>query len=107
MAPSRVLQITSLNLDARMATNVDSDIVRLMGSPAKKKSKKSGVKGSVALLKESTQLGCVSQDSHPRKFILREVGRVGSNHTVKFSNGTWHHKKKGKKGSIARRQTNV
>ena len=35
-----------------------------------KKSKKGGAKGSVALLKESTQLGCVSQDSYPRKSIL-------------------------------------
>ena len=31
-----------------------------------KKSKKGGAKGSVALLKESAQLGCVSQDSYPR-----------------------------------------
>ena len=36
-----------------------------------KKSKKSGVKGSVAILKQSTQLVCVSQDSYPRKSILR------------------------------------
>ena len=34
-----------------------------------KKSKNSGVKGSVALLKESLQLGCVSQDSHPSKLF--------------------------------------
>ena len=61
-----------------MATNVDSD-------------KKSGVKGSVALLKESKQLGCVSQDSHPSKSIQRKGRRLGSNHTVKFSKGTWHH----------------
>ena len=32
-----------------------------------KKSKKGGATGSVASLKESTQLGCVSQDSYPRK----------------------------------------
>ena len=32
-----------------------------------KKSKKGGAKGSVALLKDSTQLVCVSQDSCPRK----------------------------------------
>ena len=51
-----------------------------------KKSKKSGAKGSVALLKESTQLGCVSQESYPRKSILHEQGKLGSNHTVKFSN---------------------
>ena len=45
-----------------------------------KKSKKGGAKGSVpALLKESTQLGCVSQDSYPRMSILREEGKLGSN----------------------------
>ena len=59
------------------------------GQPSKK-SKKSGVQGSVALLKESKQLGCVSQDSHPSKSILRKEGNFGSNHTVKFSKGTWH-----------------
>ena len=58
-----------------------------------KKSKKGVAKGSVALLKESTQLGCVSQDSHPRKYILREKGKLGSNRAVKFSQGTWHQKK--------------
>ena len=42
-----------------------------------KKSKKGVAKASVALLKESTQLGCVSQDSHPRKSILRERGKIG------------------------------
>ena len=37
-----------------------------------KKSKKGGAKGSVAMLKDSIQFGCVSQDSYPRKSILRE-----------------------------------
>ena len=55
-----------------------------------RESKKVGAKGSVALLKDSFQLGCVCQDPHPRKSILREVGKLGSNHTVKFSTGTWH-----------------
>ena len=55
-----------------------------------KKSKKGGVIGSVALLKESRQLGCVSQDSYPRKSSLREEGKLGSKHAVKFSKGTWH-----------------
>ena len=32
-----------------------------------KKSKKGAAKGSVAILKESIQLGCVSQDSYPRR----------------------------------------
>ena len=56
-----------------------------------KKSKKGGAKGSVALLKESFQVGCVSQDSHPRKSIPRKEGRLASNRTVKFSKGAWHH----------------
>ena len=62
-----------------------------------RKSKKSGAKGSVALLKESTQLGCVSQDSYPRKSIPREKGKMGSKHAVKFSKGTWHQQKIRKK----------
>ena len=48
-----------------------------------KKSKTGGAKGSVALLKESAQLGCASQDSYPRKSIPREPGMLGSKHT-------WH-----------------
>ena len=35
-------------------------------------------------------MGCVPQDSHPRKSILRKEGKLGSNHAVKFSKGTWH-----------------
>ena len=61
-----------------------------MGSPIKSR-RTVGVKGSVALLKESIQLGCVSQDYHPRKSIRRKIGKLGSNHTIKFSKGTWHH----------------
>ena len=34
-----------------------------------KKSEKGGAKGPVALLKEYIQLGCVSQDSHPKNLI--------------------------------------
>ena len=34
-----------------------------------KKSKKGGAKGSVAILKVSTQLGCVSQDSYPKNLF--------------------------------------
>ena len=34
-------------------------------------------------------MGCVSQDSYPRKSILREPGNLGSKHTVKFSKGIW------------------
>ena len=62
-----------------------------------KKSKTGGAKGSVAIWKEFTQLGCVTQDSYPRKPILRELGRLGAKHAVNFSKGTWH-----QRGSIAR-----
>ena len=55
-----------------------------------KKSKKGGAKGSVAILKDSIQLGCVSQDSYPKKSFLREPGKLGTKHAVKFSQGTWH-----------------
>ena len=53
-----------------------------------KKSKKRGAKGSVALLKESIQLGCVSQVSHSRTSILQKEGKLGSKHAVEFSSGT-------------------
>ena len=72
-----------------MATNVISDTLRLTGKP-NKKSNKGGAKGSVATLKESFQLGGVSQDSYSRKSILREPGMLGSKHAVKFFKGTWH-----------------
>ena len=52
------VKTTSLRPDANLEDCVSSDMLRLM-----RKSKKSGAKGSVALLKESAQLGCVSQDS--------------------------------------------
>ena len=55
-----------------------------------KESKKGGAKGSLASLKESTQLGCVSRDSYPRKFFQREKENLGSNHAVKISRSTWH-----------------
>ena len=55
-----------------------------------KKSEKGVAKGSVAILKESIQLCCVSPDSYPRKSIPGEPGKLGSKHTVKFSKGTSH-----------------
>ena len=55
-----------------------------------KKSKKGGAKGSVAMLKESIQLGCVYQDSCPRQSILSEPGKLGSKLAVIFPKGTWH-----------------
>ena len=60
-------------------TSAIFDMLRKMRSQAKSQRSKlsdtGGVKGSVASLKESFQLGCVSQDSYPRKSILRE-GRL-------------------------------
>ena len=58
-----------------------------------KRSTKDDAKGSVAISKESIQLGCLSQDSYPRKSVLRESGKLGSKHAVKFSQVTWHQKK--------------
>ena len=87
------VKTTNLRLDAHMEENVSSDMLKPRRSPAKK-SKDDGAKGSVALLKESTQLGCVSQDSYPRKSILRKRGKLGSENAVKFSKSTWHNIKK-------------
>ena len=56
-----------------------------------RKSKKSGVKVSVALWKNSVQFGCVSQYSYRREAIQRKIGKLRSNCTVTFSKGTWHH----------------
>ena len=68
------------------------------GQPSKK-SKKSGGKGSVALLKECKQLGCVSQDTEPSMTSTpRKGGKLGPNRAVTFSKGTWHHKKRERKG---------
>ena len=57
--------------------------VEAEGKPSKR-SKKGGAKGSGALLKESIQLGCASQDSYPRKSIVREPGKLESKHAVKI-----------------------
>ena len=35
-------------------------------------------------------MGCISQDSYPRKSILREPEMLRSKHTVRLTNGTWH-----------------
>ena len=77
------------------------------GQPSNK-SEKSGAKGSVALLKESIQLGCVSRDSHPRKSILRERGKIGiKSHRQILHGHVAPHKNSGKKGSTARRHSKV
>ena len=60
--------------------------VEAEGKP-NKRSKKGGARGSAAILKESIQIGCVSQDFYPRKFILREPGKLGTKHTTKLKFG--------------------
>ena len=60
--------------------------------PDRQPTKKSGGKGSVALLEKSEQLVNVSQQTEPpKKSILRKSGKsLGSNRTVRFSKGTLH-----------------
>ena len=55
------VKTTSLRPNAYMEENVSSDMLRLRRKKPCTKSKKDGAKGSVASLKESTQLGCVSR----------------------------------------------
>ena len=65
-----------------------SDMLRQRKSQPKK-SKKGGAKGSVALMKESTQVGCVCL-----KILIREnpfnVNKENWDQNIKFSKGTWH-----------------
>ena len=61
-----------------MAKHVCFRHVELEEKP-NKKTKKGGVKGSVAILLESIESGCVSQDSYPRKSLLREPGNWDRN----------------------------
>ena len=72
-----------------MRTNAISDMLRVEGKP-NKKSKEGGAKGSVAIMLESIQLGCVSEDSFPRKSVPREPGKLGTKGAVTFSKGTRH-----------------
>ena len=71
------VRITSLKKDEDMATNAISDMLRWNESPAK------GQRRVVKRIscdiegKETIQMGCVSQDSYSRKFILRELGKLG------------------------------
>ena len=79
------VRVTSQKQDAVMAT-----------SAAQQRSKKCGRKGSVELLKESIQLGCVSQEPRPRKSILWKEGALRSNHAVKFPKAPGTKQKLGK-----------
>ena len=59
----------------------------------------------MALLKEACQLGCVSQDSPQKEAIPWEDGKLGSNHTVKFSKTTMRHAKFSGKRRVHRRES--
>ena len=59
------VKITSLYWDANSATDVCLNTLRLMDSSVKSR-RKVLEKGSVALLKESLQLGCVSKEYPPK-----------------------------------------
>ena len=72
---------------AHMPTHANFDMLRQKEKPSKK-SKNGGAQGSVAILEECMQLRCVSQDSYPRKSVLRDTGKLGTKRTVKFSKGT-------------------
>ena len=73
-----------------------------------KKSKKGGAKGSVALLKVSTQLGCVSQDHCSRKSFLREERKIGIRARRQILQGhVAPNQNLGKNGSIARNYPKV
>ena len=50
--------------------------VEAQGKP-NKKSKSGGAREPVVALKDSTQLGCVSQDSRPRQCTPSELGTTG------------------------------
>ena len=99
------VKITNLNRDANLAKSEDSCTLRLTVSPAKSQ-RKVVEKGSVELLKNQKQMGCVIQDFRPpqSKSILRKSTKSsGPKRSVLSQKGTLHHvKKSGKKGSIAK-----
>ena len=59
-----------------------------------KQSKKESTQGAVAILKQKMVQGCVSQNSGPKKSILRKAGqtryKASAGHTIKFSGRTWY-----------------
>ena len=70
------VKTSSLKLDAHLAKNAFSDMLRRRRSPTRSRKKKGGAKEEVATVKGSIQLGCVSQDSYPRKSVPREKGKL-------------------------------
>ena len=71
-----------------MATSAIFDMLRQKKSRAK--NQRQVVRKISCDVEGVLKLGCVSQDSFPRKSILREPGMLGSKHAVKFSKFTWH-----------------
>ena len=55
-----------------------------------KRSKREGTQEAVAILKENQVQGCVSQNSDPKKSILRKAGQVRGRDTPKNSGSTWY-----------------
>ena len=59
-----------------------------------KRSKSESTQGAVAILTEKKVQGCVSQNSDPKKSILRKPGQTRLNasagHALKFSGRTWY-----------------
>ena len=89
------VSIANLNRDANMATNVDSNMLSLMGS-------RRTVVGKDHVLLQSPYNGVKNLCFKVRRSIQREKGKLGSNRTVKFSKGTWHHIKKIGKEKVPR-----
>ena len=106
--PPACVLITSLNPDANMATYVDSDTptLRLMCMQPSKKSKKSGVKGSVASRSLYNWFVCL-------KITIREILFYGKrklgtkSHCQILQWNVAPHKSSGKQGSIARSYSKV
>ena len=63
-----------------------------MGSPVTSQ-RKEAEKDQWHYWMKNIQKGCVSQDSAQNKSILREIGKLGPNHAVKFSKTTMRHAK--------------
>ena len=72
------------------------------------KSKECDGEGSVALLKESVQLGCVSQDYHPREVYSTGIWKIGiESHRPILHGHVAPNENSGKKGFIARNYSKV
>ena len=78
------VKLTHLNRDANSATLAFSDTLKMMDSSIKKVKEK-WWKGSVVLLKDSKQLDCVSQDTHPPEKSFLWNWKLGSNCVVTLS----------------------